>query len=92
MNGENILNKDIFQIDAQKWCKEIETFIQEKTSKSYRDGYVVTISGGLDPSVTAALCVRAIGKDKVTELMLPTNMMKKKTLLLLDLHIKRRIC
>jgi len=71
MNEQIILSKDIFQIDAQKWCEEIETFIKEKASESYRDGIVVTISGGLDSSVTAALCVRAIGKDKVTGLMLP---------------------
>jgi len=71
MNEQIILSKDVFQIDAQKWCREIETFIKEKTSESYRDGIVVTISGGLDSSVTAALCARAIGKDKVTGLMLP---------------------
>lgn len=71
MNEQIILSKDVFQIDAQEWCRKIETFIKEKTSESYREGIVVTISGGLDSSVTAALCVRAIGKEKVTGLMLP---------------------
>jgi NAD+ synthase len=65
------LTKDAFQIDAQQWCKEIEEFIREKFSESNRDGIVVTISGGLDSSVNAALCASAIGKDKVKGLMLP---------------------
>ena len=71
MNEQIKLTKDIFQIDAQQWCKDIEDFIKGKFSESYRDGIVVTISGGLDSSVTAALCTRAIGKDKVKGLMLP---------------------
>lgn len=71
MNEHMKLTKDVFQIDAQQWCKEIEDFINEKFSESYRDGIVVPISGGLDSSVTAALCMRAIGNDKVKGLMLP---------------------
>jgi NAD+ synthase len=71
MNEQIKLTKDIFQIDAQQWCKDIEDFIKEKFSEPCRDGIVVTISGGLDSSVTAALCTRAIGKDKVKGLMLP---------------------
>lgn len=71
MNEHIKLTKDTFQIDAQKWCSEIENFIKEKLSESYRAGIVVTISGGLDSSVTAALCTRAVGKDNVKGLMLP---------------------
>lgn len=71
MNEHMKLTKDVFQIDTQQWCREIEDFINEKFSESYRDGIVVTISGGLDSSVTAALCTRAVGKDKVKGLMLP---------------------
>ncbi|MRS03857.1 NAD(+) synthase, partial [bacterium] len=65
------LTKEAFSIDAQQWCSEIQDFIKEKFSESNRDGIVVTISGGLDSSVTAALCTCAIGKDKVIGLMLP---------------------
>jgi NAD+ synthase len=36
-----------------------------------RDGVVVPISGGLDSSTVAALCVRAVGRERVTGLMLP---------------------
>jgi NAD+ synthase len=34
-------------------------------------GIVVSVSGGIDSSVTAALCVRAVGKDRVIGLMMP---------------------
>ncbi len=36
-----------------------------------REGAVVGLSGGLDSSVTAALCVRALGPDKVVVVMMP---------------------
>lgn len=74
MTDDIILTKDVFQIDAKEWCNEIETFIKNKTAEFHSDGIVVTISGGLDSSVTVALCVRAIGKDKVTGLMLPERL------------------
>lgn len=40
-------------------------------SQSGYRGIVVPISGGLDSSVTAALCVRAMGAHRVTGLRLP---------------------
>jgi len=36
-----------------------------------RRGFVVAMSGGIDSSVSSALCVKALGKDKVYGLMLP---------------------
>ena len=68
------LNQDAFKIDAQEWCRQIETFISDNFNLSYRDGIVVPISGGLDSSVVAALCTRAIGKKKVIGLMLPERL------------------
>jgi NAD+ synthase len=73
LNMSNIKNltPEAFQIDAQEWCKQIETFISNMFSLSYREGIVVPISGGLDSSVVATLCTRAIGKEKVIGLLLP---------------------
>ena len=65
------LNQSAFKIDAQQWCQSIEAFIKATFADSHREGIVVSISGGLDSSVTAALCTRAIGKEKVIGLMLP---------------------
>jgi NAD+ synthase len=36
-----------------------------------RKGVVVAVSGGIDSSVVACLCARALGKDRVLSLMLP---------------------
>lgn len=37
----------------------------------HRRGLIIAISGGIDSAVCAALCVQAIGKDKVFGLLLP---------------------
>jgi len=52
--------------------------IQESVRKTVlhrlrRRGAVVGLSGGIDSSVTAAICVRALGKDRVFGLMMPEN-------------------
>ncbi len=74
MNNKRHLTPDAFHIDACEWCRQIETFINDKFVLSYRNGIVVPISGGLDSSVVAALCTRAIGKKKVIGLMLPERL------------------
>lgn len=74
MSTDVILTPEAFNIDAQNWCTQIEAFIKEKFSWSNKDGIVVPISGGLDSSVVATLCARAIGKEKVIGLMLPERL------------------
>lgn len=65
------LNKKVFEINAGEVSAKIEDFIRKMLKRLNRNGIVVPISGGLDSSVIAALCVRAVGKDKVIGLMLP---------------------
>lgn len=48
-------------------CEFISNFVKEYSYK----GAVVGISGGLDSAVVAALCVRALGAEKVFGLILP---------------------
>lgn len=74
MSETVILTPDIFKIDAQLFCAQIEAFIKLKFIEFHFDGIVVPISGGLDSSVVAALCARAIGKENVTGLMLPERL------------------
>ncbi len=62
---------DIFKVDAAKTSETIIEFIRRKTAELRRDGCVIALSGGLDSSTVAALCVRALGADKVTALFLP---------------------
>lgn len=65
------LEEKVLKIDPEKASKKIEEFIKEKMQELNRSGIVVPISGGLDSSTVCTLCVRAIGKDKVTGLLLP---------------------
>lgn len=65
------LTKKVFKINPEKVSMKIERFIKDKVKELRKEGIVVPISGGLDSSVVAALCVRAAGKDKVIGLILP---------------------
>ena len=49
-------------------CKDIRRVIADTLKKR---GAVVGISGGIDSSVVAALCAKALGKDRVVGLALP---------------------
>lgn len=71
MSELKILNEKSLEIAPQQWCSDIETFIRTKFIESKKKGILVTVSGGLDSSVAAALVTRAVGKGKVTALMLP---------------------
>ncbi len=46
----------------------------------YRRGLVISISGGIDSSVSAALCVKALGPKKVFGLLLPETDSSSKSL------------
>lgn len=59
------------EIDEDTTEKKIIAFIKQKTSAS--SGVVIGLSGGIDSSVCAALAVKALGKDKVHGLILPTK-------------------
>ena len=52
-------------------CTEIEEFIRTAQEKMQRDGAVVSVSGGLDSAVAAALTIRSLGIDKVHLLHMP---------------------
>jgi NAD+ synthase len=46
-------------------------FIGEKVRESKAKGVVVGLSGGIDSAVTALLCAKALGPDKVLNIFLP---------------------
>jgi NAD+ synthase len=63
---------DVLQIDAVAETNRIVDAIRRiLTQKLRRKGLVVGASGGIDSSVVAALCVRAVGKDRVIALLMP---------------------
>jgi len=51
--------------------KQIADFIGNKVREARARGVVVGLSGGIDSSVVAALCVKALGKGRVIGLIMP---------------------
>jgi NAD+ synthase len=63
---------DDLRIDASAETEKITAAIKRfLVDDLKRRGLVVAMSGGIDSSVVAALCVRAIGKERVLGLLLP---------------------
>lgn len=65
------LSKEVLSIDPEFVEKRILKFIRARVIDAGFSGVVIGLSGGLDSSVVAALCVKALGPDKVLGLMLP---------------------
>ena len=67
-------SSNVLTIDASRVAEEIEKAIREIVlHRLRRKGAVVALSGGVDSSVTVALCARALGKDRVLGLLMPED-------------------
>jgi len=65
---------NVLDIDCAKVTAALEESIREIVFHRLRKkGAVVGLSGGIDSSVTAAICARALGKDRVFGVMMPEN-------------------
>src|SRR2546425_859743 len=72
MAGQCALTAGVLNIDAAAVSREIESAIREQVlDRLKRKGTVLGLSGGIDSSVSAALCVGALGKDRVFGLFMP---------------------
>lgn len=60
-----------YQIHVKDDVEKRIAFIREQIDGPGLGGAVVGISGGIDSAVTAALCVRALGKERVIGVWLP---------------------
>lgn len=58
-------------MDLELVQNEIINFIRKETRKASVGGAVIGISGGIDSALTAALTVKALGKDKVLGIHMP---------------------
>jgi NAD+ synthase len=58
-------------IDFEQESDRISSFISDFTKGCGASGVVIGLSGGLDSSVTAALCVKALSSKGVSALLLP---------------------
>ena len=66
-------------------ARNIESWIYEYVNSAHAKGVILGMSGGKDSFVTAALCVNALGKDKVLGIIMPNGSMK-------DCHIAEESC
>ncbi len=65
-------NRDILKIDAAMVAEQLsDSILKQIRGTLKKSGAVVGISGGIDSSVCAALCVKALGPKKVLGVMMP---------------------
>ena len=64
-------HKDILKVDCKTEVERICSFIRRQLREMKRDGVVIGLSGGIDSALSAAICVKALGKEKVLGLILP---------------------
>ncbi len=79
-------SSSLLNVDPEAETRKIIEMIVKTVSKDFRKkGLIVAVSGGVDSSVTLALCVRAIGKDRVLAVQMPERHSAPETLPLSDL-------
>ncbi|HEX7011773.1 MAG TPA: NAD(+) synthase [Steroidobacteraceae bacterium] len=72
MAHRDVLDPRVLEMDYDREIERICARLREILAKEVsRRGYVVAMSGGIDSSVSAALCVKALGVERVYGLMLP---------------------
>lgn len=64
----------MYKFNAEKTKDDIIKWIRDWFEKNGREcNAVVGISGGKDSSIVAALCVKALGKDRVIGVLMPNH-------------------
>jgi len=70
--GKKQLDEKVLELDYDAEIERIGARLREILSKEVmRRGFVCAMSGGIDSSVSSALCVKALGAGKVYGIMLP---------------------
>lgn len=71
-SSDSVLTKNVMSYDIDKEISKISDRLKHILRNDlHKRGLVVAMSGGIDSSACAALCVEAIGKDKVFGILLP---------------------
>ena len=74
MSSCSAISRDVLQIDAARETERIAASIQDIVfNQLRRKGAVIGVSGGIDSSVVAFLCARALGSAHVLALFTPES-------------------
>lgn len=65
----NIINN----MKLEAYLKVIEKFVRDYLNDSHMKHYILGLSGGVDSSLVAAITKAAVGKDKLTCIMIPID-------------------
>src|SRR6478736_1815763 len=76
------------RIDTEQEIAKITSSLSAYLARSKRRGVVVALSGGIDSSTVAALCVAALGKDRVFGLHMPERESSPETIVLSQLLVE----
>ncbi len=74
--------------DWEAVVERITNFIRDVVSRAGAEGVVVGLSGGVDSSTTAFLCVRALGRERVLGVIMPEKGVTKEE----DVEDAMKIC
>ncbi len=89
MQKKQIFSADVLKLDCEQEATRIAFRLRELLKQDLkRRGYVVAISGGIDSSVTAALCIKAVGKERILTLQMPEKHSERDTASLSSLLAK----
>jgi len=92
MTTSSPFSKDILRIDCASEAERITTKMRQILAEQLkRRGFVVAISGGIDSSVTLALCVKAVGKERIFALLMPERHSSEDTLEISE-HCAKHFC
>ena len=72
LTADTTFSAEALKLDAAREIERIGLALREQVFKTLRKrGVVVGLSGGIDSSVTAALCARALGAKNVLAVLMP---------------------
>lgn len=80
MAERKTFGQDSLVIDAAAEAERIASGIRDYVARNRKKGAIVALSGGIDSSVTAFLCARALGKDRVFGLHMPERESSSETI------------
>jgi len=66
------LSLTVSKVDCETEVNRIVGFVRKMVEEAKASGVVIGLSGGVDSTLAATLCVRALGKEKVLGLLMPT--------------------